>query len=269
MICLAVALFLQDEVGRTPAIYRCPAKEAESPKLAQALEDGYDALCVDPSPGPKARTAVKEARIKFFDPKLIDTTANRKWRDATIAFVNARISPAEWLSRMRGLGETVHYLSSPSTPELRAATPSLEMDGAYSARAVFGELLLLVWTGRVCFTSTDTYDTRQWPDNDRFESWILAMHDHLGPMLSMRHDDPFLVTQKPDVLRADTKPGLLVFRHTMGKHVMTFYLNNSPLPIELPKIDTDKVTLSRGLNLDGEKPVINPTGVIIEDVGGD
>src|SRR5690348_12049261 len=112
MILPLVALLLQtDAVERIPAIYRCPAMEGESDRLGRVIEeDSFDSLCIDPKPGPKAIKRVA-GKLKFVSPKLIDTTPNRKWRDATIAFVMGKIAPADWVVRTSKLKETVHFVS--------------------------------------------------------------------------------------------------------------------------------------------------------------
>jgi hypothetical protein len=269
MVSLVLAVILQTQAPeRTPAIYRCPTIEAESKRLRRVIEEeGFDSLCVDPKPGPLAIKAAK-GNLKLIDAKAIDTKANMKWRDATIAFASGNISPKEWLAKTKNLKETIHFLTSPSTTDLRTVMSLVPVDPGqtYSGRSVFAEMILLSMPGRLCITSSDIWTTRELPDAGRLQSWILAMNDWLGPMLSYRHDNQFLVTDKPKVIRADEKPGLLILRQAAGKKTMTFYYNNSMAPIELPtSFNPDKVTINRGLNVDGPKPVIVDTGFIIEE----
>lgn len=269
MISLALALILQTEApDRTPAIYRCPVKEAESDRLGKLIdEDGFDSLCVDPKPGPAAIKAA-QGKVRLIPAREIDTKANRKWRDATIEFASGRISPKQWVSRTKGLGETIHFLTSPSTKDLRTVMSVVPVDPGhtYSGRSVFAEMILLSNPGRLCLTSTDIWQTRDWPGPGRLESWILAMNDWLGPMLSYRHDHPFLVMGKPIVVRADDKPGLLILRFKGGKKTLTFYYNNGWTPVELPPgFNPEKTTIDLGLNMDGPKPALMDTGFVIEE----
>ncbi len=239
MICLPI--LLGDAPTRTPAIYRCPAAEAESKFFERFVEEGgFDAVCIEPAPGPKARRLAR-GKLKFVSAKAIDTRANVLWRNSTLDFVNGKISPRAWLARTQNLHETVHFLSYPKAPNLRDAT------GQESGRAVFAELFVLALPGRPCFTADDTGNTRYLPGPGRLESWLLAM------------EDPHLVVGKPKVIRADAKPGLLVFR--VGKK--TFYLNNGKAPLTLPKLDLDKMGgISRGLDLEGKVPSLLPTGFL-------
>jgi hypothetical protein len=268
MISLAIAWMLQAEAPeRTPAVYRCPAKEAESARLEHLLnEEGFDALCVDPKPGPLA-VKVAKGKVRFMDSKAIDTKANMSWRNATIAFASGKMSPKQWVAATAGLHETIHFLSSPKTKDLRDVMSAVPVDpgGTFSAASVFAEIFLLAQPGRPCLTSTDIWETRELPDAGRLQSWVLAMRDLLGPMLSYRHDNPFMVTGKPTVIRADAKPGLLIFRQSGGKKTLTFYFNNSDAPVKLPKVNMEKVTINGGMNLDGPEPVLNHDGFLIEE----
>lgn len=250
-----------DQSERTPSIYRCPAAEGEFKFFASLVEEmGFDTYCVEPKPGARAKEAAK-GKVKFISSKEIDTPANLKWRNATIEFVNGKISPKAWLAKTAGLHETVHFLSSPKTPDLRTAT------GTESYRAVFAEMLLLSWPGKPCITANDTGQTRYLPGPGRLESWYLSMRDYLGPMLYYRHSAPFMVTGKPTILRADAKPGLLIFRQSMGKKSLTMYLNNSDHPVSLPPIDLDHVTSNIGLNINDEKRLLMQKGFFIVDLG--
>jgi hypothetical protein len=269
MIAVALALVLQAEApARTPAIYRFPAKEESSRRLQELIdEEGFNMLCVDPKPGARV-TEMAKGKLKFIDPKMIDTRANMKWRDATIEFAAGRISPKEWLKRTKGLKETVHFLTSPKTKELRPTMGVVPVPsgGTYSARAVFAELFLLSQPGVPCLTSSDTWKTRDLPDAGRLQSWILAMNDLCGPMLYYRFDKPFLVTGKPVILRADDKPGLLILRQTKGEKSITFFFNNSHSALELPSwIDMSKVTINRGIDMDSPKPKLWDAGMLILD----
>jgi hypothetical protein len=258
---VALALFIaaaQDDVKRVAAIYRCPAVEAESKFFEQCVgENEFDTYCVEPKAGPHA-IAVAKGKVKFITAAVIDTKANQKWRNATIDFSNGKISPKAWLSATKTLRETVHCLSFPTGQKLRAAT------GEKSMRAVFAELFSCSLPGRPCFTADDIWQTRYFPGPGRLESWILAMNDYLGPMLSYRHDRPYLQSGKPMIIRADAKPGLLIFRQGTGANTMTFYLNNGPA-IPLPPISMDHVTINIGIDMEGPKPILNTNGFLIVD----
>lgn len=249
---------------RTPAIYRCPATEGESEKLKELVEDSaFDSLCIDPKPGPQARQAAAN-KLKFVSPSSVDTTSNLKWRNATIAFARGQISPKEWLKRIKNLHETVHFLSSPATPTLRDAT---DKD---SSRATFSEMLILSWPGKPCLTSTDTWRTKQLPEAGALQSWVLAMNDRLGPMLYYRSHEPAMVKGAPTVLRADSKPGLLIFRQKAGKGSLTMYFNNSTSPISLGYIDWQHMTMDRGVQAEDERDTrLAPAGSLIVDTTGD
>lgn len=250
MIAFAILVAMSqqaEEATRTPSIFRCPAIEGESKFFPTLVEDEFDTVCIDPKPGPLALAAAK-GKVKFVTPSSIDTKANLRWRNITLDYINGKISPKQWLAQTKNLGETVHFLSSPKTPKLRDAT------GKDSHRAVFSEMLILCWPGRPCLTSDDIGRTRYLPDPGALMSWILAMNDYRGPMLYYRHDAPFLVTGKPKIIRADAKPGLLIFSQTDGKKTITFYLNNSQKSIDLPPLNLDKATIQIGLNIDTPKP---------------
>lgn len=256
----AVAL-LQEAPTRTPAIYRCPAAEAESKFFPLMLEeDGFDTYCIEPKPGPKATAAIK-GKAKLIDSKLIDTPANLKWRDAAIEFVNGKISPKAWLEKTKGLKETVHFLSSPKTQQLREAT------NKQSFRAVFAEMLILSMPGKPCLTSNDTGQTRYLPEDDVLLSWTLAMRDYLGPMLYMRSRETYVVNGKPNVVRADAKPGLMILSYTTPKYGMTFYFNNSKELVKLPKFDMERMTINLGLDIEEETPRLRECGFMIVHTG--
>ncbi len=272
MISLAIALLVRfEEVDRTPAIYRCPAKEATEKNMARVIEEPFDSLCVEPKANKIVLKAMDGQNMKLVTASLIDTPANLKWRNATIDFVNGNLSPQAWLTKTANLHETIHFLSSPQTKDLRTATPSAPMDAAYSARSVFAELFVLSLPGKPCFTSGDLYLTKKWPDAPgKFESWILAMNDFLGPMLVSRHSSPYWITGKPKVIFAAKSPGLMILKQVDGKRSTTFYYNNGFFPVDLPKIDTNHLNgMARGLDLDGPKPKLNPTGFLVETEGED
>ena len=246
-----------EEPERTPSIYRCSASEAESKFFGPLVDEyGFDTFCVEPKPGPLA-TAAARGKVKFVSASVIDTKQNLSWRNATIDFVNGKISPQQWLSKTKSLGETVHFLSSPKSVGLRSAT------GEVSSTAVFAEMLLLSWPGKPCLTGDDLGKTRYLPGPGRLESWILAMNDYLGPMLYSRHSFPYWVTGKPKIVRADAKPGLLVFSQTDGKQTKTFILNNSKATMDLPSINLDFVTTNQGLDLEQSKPRLMSHGFLI------
>lgn len=243
---------------RTPAIYRCPATDADGKFFAPFVHDyGFDRYCVEPKPSAKAATLVKDMKLKFVDASMIDTKANLAWRNATIDFVNGKISPKAWLEKTKNLKETVHFLSSPKTAKLRPAT------GNISYRATLAELFTLSLPGLPCFTADDLGSTRYLPEPGPVQSWYLAMNDWLGPMLYMRSEDPFLVTGKPKILRADAKPGLFIFSQTNGKKTFTFYMNNAKTKVELPAVNFDHVTINKGIDMDGPKPALAQTGFMI------
>lgn len=264
MIALALALTLgQVELSdRTPSIYRCPQVEAEGPRFESLITDHhYTEICVEPKAGPKAKAIAAKypGKVKFISSAAIDTKANLAWRNATMEFVLGKISPRAWLDRTQKLNTTAHFLASPRTPDLRTAT------GQKTLYSVFGELIVCAWPGKPCFTSTDVWRTRYFPDDKRHISWILAMNDWLGPMLQYRFEHPVIVTGKPKIIRADKTPGMLIFSHTTPRGILTYYLNNGKKPLELPPFDIDRVTINRGLNIDGPKPVLNECGFLIED----
>lgn len=249
MIAFAILVAMSQQVEeptRTPSIFRCSAVEGESKFFPDVVDDEYDTVCIDPKPGPLA-TAAAKGKVKFISAALIDTKANMRWRNATLDYVNGKISPKEWLAKTKNLHETVHFLTSPKTAKLRDVT------GKDSHRAVFAEMLLLSLPGRPCLTSDDVGQTRYLPGPGALESWILAMNDYRGPMLAYRYSDPYVVTGKPKIIRADAKPGLLIFSQTNGKKTLTYYLNNSQGFIDLPPFNLDKLTINIGLNVDGPK----------------
>jgi len=262
MIALVLfALLLQEPVERTPSIYRCPASEAESKFFAHLVEDcGFDTYCVEPKPGPSA-TQVAKGQGTFVKASVIDTKPNLRWRNATVDLVNGKISPKAWLEKTRGLGETVHFLSSPQTPGLRTATQT------DSTRAVMAEMFVLATPGIPCLTADDVGRTRFLPGPGRLESWILAMNDWLGPMLYFRHAHPYMVTGKPEVIRADPTPGLFIFKQSDGKNSQTFYFNNADTFMELPPIDQNHLSIVIGLNVDEPKPRLRPKGFFIVEAG--
>lgn len=254
---VALIALRQDPILRTPAIYRCSTAEGESKFLEPMLRDDYyDQYCIEPKPGPSAKRLVT-GRTRLVSGSTIDTPANLSWRNATMQFVKGEISPKAWLAKTQRLRETVHFLSNPRTPTLWNETKQ------YSPRAVFAEMLILAWPGRPCFTADDVGGARYLPDPGKHRNWILAMNDYLGPMMYMRCDEPAMVTGKPQIVRADAQPGLLVFRQTGTKRSLTFYLNNGPKPLPLPPIDLDQTTVTLGLNIDGPNPLLLPQGFMI------
>jgi|GEM_PF-5664590 len=262
---VAIALLRQDgPEPRTPAIYRCPAPEAESEFFERLVTDyAFDTFCIEPKPGPNAqKVAAGPVKIKFIPASAIDTPANLKWRNLTIEFANGRISPKAWLNGTKNLKETVHFLANPKTSGLRQATNSV------SSRAVFIETLLLTWPGKPCLTADETSRTRELPDAGALQSWLLAMNDHLGPLLYLRADQPYIVTQAPTIVRADDKPGLLIFRQQSGKHTKIFYFNNGPGALDVPGFDSDHVNLDRGLLIeDTHKAKLMSQGSFMESYG--
>ncbi|HLO97207.1 MAG TPA: hypothetical protein VK171_01320 [Fimbriimonas sp.] len=66
-----------------PAIYRCPAEEAESEYFEDVIEDyGFDRVAIDGTIGPKARAAAK-GKIKLESARGLDNTN----RGASFPFV--------------------------------------------------------------------------------------------------------------------------------------------------------------------------------------
>ncbi len=253
------------DLKRAAAAYRFPANQGEQRWLSRLVDDElFDTWVVDPSPN-SLTTATAKGKVKFVTPSKIDTSANRKWRDATIEYVNSKISPKEWIRRTASLGETFHFVTSPKTPDLRSITSNLPPTiTTYSARGVFAETLLIYWPGTPCFYATDVWRTSYFPDDKRHESWILAMNDYLGPMLSLRAEHPELRHSKQSVLRADSVPGLLVFSQVIGGRTYTFYFNNSNQPIELPSgFLPDASIMARGLDLDAKKPKLGGAGSVL------
>ncbi len=257
-----VLLHQQEQSDRVSAIYRFPASEA-TPKMVSELMVGfhYDSYCIEPRVPPAIRTMLK-GKIKIVSPESIDTPANMKWRNATIAFVQGKISPKTWVQRTRHLGETVHFLSNPKTEDYRTLT------GNDSGRPVMGEMLVLMLPGLPCFTSSDIWITRELPDAGRLQSWILAMHDWLGPELQFRHDNPFVTKGPIEIVRADPIPGMLRFLIKGKPHSYRYTINNSEAPIPLPNLNCDRVLGSRGLYAEDEKsvPQIQPFGTIVEEL---
>lgn len=266
VLALAIATLPQEELVRTPAIYRCPAKEAAAwPERLESLmeDDAFDAYCLEPKPTAEQRKLAARYKVKLVNAKTIDTAGNQKWRNATIDYANGKISPKEWLSRTKAAKATVHFLSNPKAPNLRKATNEKN-----SYRAVFAEMLLLSWRGRPCLTSEDIWQTREFPGPGALQSWILAMNDYMGPMLYFRSAEPYVVTKEPKIISAPDKPGLFIFSNTDGKKTQTFYFNNSDQMVKLPKdLDTQSSGLSRGLLVEDDYIGLTQWGsVIVESV---
>lgn len=228
-------------------------------------EYAFDSLCVDPGPGP-ATQALAKGKVPFWTAEKIDTKANMKWRDATVAFLRSKISPKEWLARTANLHETVHFLTTPATTDLFTLTKDQKNGlGTYSGPAVLGEFLVLSWPGRVCFTSRDTWLTGMIPQEPGpQQSWVLAMNDFVGPLLSFRSDNFWLVYGKPSIIRADAVPGLLVYHLGPKGKGATFYFNNGLKPIDVSKVKVDKSLFIRGLDLDDGPAKLLGCGSLME-----
>ncbi len=254
-----------EKVIKTRAIYRCPAKEAETDKLDRVVDElGFDTLCIDPTAGPTAKSKAK-GKMGFISPTKIDTLANLKWRNAIIKFTAGHISPAEWLKQTHGLGETIHFLSSPKTPELRDVTQNTPNEGStYSGPAVFSEHVLLMWPGLPCLTMADTWSTRELPGAGKLQSWVLAMNDWLGPLLLFRSENPAFNSGKPEIIRADKKPGLLIFRLKDAKKTITVYFNNGRATIPLPGVKPDHFSIHNSFDMEGNVPGIYGLGTLID-----
>lgn len=260
-ITLAFVLSQPEPELRTPAVYRCPAVEGEGKFFESLVMDYYfDTVCIEPTPGPKAKELAK-GHMKFITADKLDTEANRKWRDATIELANGKISPKAWVDRTKNLNETFHWLSNPKTPTLRDATEKV------SYRATFAQMLVLCLPGIPCLTADDTWRTRYLPEDDVEMSWVLAMNDYLGPMLYYRTQEPSLATGKMEVIRVDDRPGILAFKQKGKEKTLTFYFNNSENPVHLPGLDPDKMTVTRGIDFDdNDNLVLNGWGsLIVED----
>jgi hypothetical protein len=249
MIAVALALSLcHEQPDRTPAIYRCPAAEAESKFFEPLVNDyGFDTYCIEPSPGKSAREVAALGKVTFIKASVIDTKVNLAWRNVTMNFVNGKISPKAWLEKCTGLHATVHFLSNPATPPLREST------GRQTRRAVMAEMLLLSLPGKPCLTADDLGKTRYLPGPGELESWILGMNDYLGPMLYLRSQYPFIVKGKPIVIRADSKPGLLIFKYASGTKWKTFFFNNSTDAMDLGALETSTMGINIGLYLEENK----------------
>jgi hypothetical protein len=259
---IALVSMLQDELVRTPAIYRCNTQEGESKFLESIVnEDAYDTFCIEPKAGPNA-LRLTHGKVKFVSASVIDTKPNLLWRNATIDFVNGKISPKTWLDRTANLHETVHFLSNPKTAKLRDAT------GQLSHTAVFAEMFLLCWPGKPCLSVDDVGGTRYLPGPGKLESWILAMNDYRGPMLYLRSTSPAVVTGTPKIIRADAKPGLLIFEQHQGEKTTTFYLNNGPNLIEVPLPADDISGIAIGIDLEAPNPRLGPGGFTFRETGG-
>jgi hypothetical protein len=261
---LAIALILSQEPNvRTPAIYRMDAKDVRLDRLeAMTNDDGFDGYCIEPKPSREMKAILEKGKVKSVDAKAIDTKANLAWRNATVEFAAGRISPRSWLAKTKNLGETVHFLTSPKTKSLREAL------GEKSYKSVFAEMLMMSWKGRLCLTSTDIWQARWWPENDKaMESWILAMNDYMGPMLYHRFSCPYMVKQEPKILSAPDKPGLFIFSFTDGVHTETYYFNNSNKPVRLPRLDMERAIIIRGLQAGDETNDLSEWGSMIVEAG--
>lgn len=253
MTVLLLGLSFDEPVLRTPAAYWFPASEGIEKWIPHLVdEELFDRWIVDPKPNNLTAGVAAKGKIKILGPSSVYSKANDKWRTATIEFVQGKISPASWLKRTAKLGETYHYLTTPKTPDLRSVTASIPNGvKAFSGRAVFAETLVCYWPGKPCFYATDLYRTNYFPENKQHESWILAMNDYLGPMLNLRIEYPIMVTKRPTILRADTKPGMLIFQQKSGTKKLTFYFNSGLNPVKLPSSFKPELSImARGLDLD-------------------
>ena len=270
---LAAALFLlqvQDQITRTPSAYWFPASEGIEKWLPSLAEDyPFDTWIADPKPNAATIGAASKSKIKLMAPKQVYSKANDSWRAATILFSLGKISPAEWIKRTTNLKETFHYLTTPKTPDLYQLTKD-QPNGlkARSGCAVFAETLLCYWPGVPCFYATDLYQTRFFPEDPTHESWILAMNDYIGPMMSIRADFPELRTKKPVIVRADSKPGMMIFQQTIKGRKFTFYFNNGLQSLKLPaNFNVDQAIIPRGIDLerpDGPYLYGSGTALIVE-----
>ena len=184
---LAVAIVRPQAPVRANAAYWFPAAEGVEKWLPRLVgEELFDTWVVDPKPN-RLTLETAKSKVKIVPPGVVYSKPNDRWREGTIKFVQGKISPAAWLNQTSKLGETYHYLTTPKTPSFRSLTANIPNGlGAYSGRAVFAETLLCYWSGKPCFYSTDIWRTSYFPEDKQHESWILAMNDFLGPMLSLR-----------------------------------------------------------------------------------
>ncbi len=252
-IALFMALAVQQDVKRVPSVYWFPASEGIEKWLPRLVDEPFDTWAADPKPNALTLQYAK-GKVKFAKPITLDTLENRKWREATIQFILGKCSPKAWLAAIAPLHESFHFLTTSKSPDLFTITANIPNGlGTYSGRAVFAEVLLCYLPGVPCFYATDLYCTRYFPENKHHESWILAMNDYAGVMLTIRAENPQLITQKPRIIRADDKPGMLIFEQRIGKRCFMFFFNNGLKPIPLPKsFKPELAIMPRGM--DAETP---------------
>lgn len=246
LLTLALSLIhAQDPTPRTHVIYRFPAKEIAAKKLDDLIEnEAYDTYCIEPRAPASLLPKLKAGRVKVYAGAPIDTSENLRWRNDTIAFTNGKISPKEWWRRAQASRATVHFLSNPKTPELRAACRN---DSGASVMAI---MLLVQWPGTPCLTSGDAWETRELPDTGPLQSWVLAVHDWLGPALYMRADSPQIATGRAKLEFADSKPGMLHYSIAGKTKNLHFFFNNSDKPLQLRNVDWGHLVMSRGIYVD-------------------
>ncbi|HLO97659.1 MAG TPA: hypothetical protein VK171_03600, partial [Fimbriimonas sp.] len=189
----------------------------------------------------------------------LDNKANHAWRQASLDFLNGKISPKQWVSRVSKLKTTANFLSSPKTKGLREET------GQFTSKAVQGEMLVLTWKGTPCITSTDIGKTRPLPPAGRLQSWFLSMRDYLGPTLYLRNEIKPSDYAKLKVVRADAKPGVLIYEVKLGKGTVRFHFNNGPKPVPMPDAGKEYSIMQIGFNFEKDPPEMLTNGFFITD----
>jgi hypothetical protein len=76
-----------------------------------------------------------------------------------------------------------------------------------------------------------------------------------------------MVSNRPQIVRADAQPGLLIFRQTDGKVTLDFYFNNGKSPITLPAINLDKMTINRGVIAEDNQTRLHTNGFLVIESG--
>lgn len=240
----------------SPAIFRFPAKEFQA-RWLDLDESGFDSVCVDGGETEEIKQVLPPA-LQQWKPSQIDTAANMAWRNATISFVKGKISPKSWVEKTKNIKATVKFLSSPKTKWLRDEV------GPETGFSVFATVFLTCQPGRICLTSGDSWYGRRLPEAGRLQSWVLAIHDFLGPALYQRAE--MKVAEKPalKVIRADAKPGILSFVVETGPESWTFYFNNSSKIMPIKNLDPEFVGLDRGLIVEEGGMKLHPQGFVVE-----
>lgn len=256
---MIISALLFTQTYTHPAIYRCPTKEAESEYFEDVIDGyGFNRIAIDGTIGPNARAAAK-GKIKLESARGMDSKANRAWRQASLDFLNGKISPKHWVETVSKLKTTANYLSSPKTKSLREET------GEKTGRAVQGEMLVLTWKGTPCINSTDIGKTRPLPPAGRLQSWFLGMRDYLGPTLYLRSEIKPQDYAKLKVIRADSKPGLLIYEVKKSFGTVRFHFNNGEKPIPMPDAAKGNSVMQIGFDFEKDPPEMLQNGFFIVD----